>query len=370
MRTIFHYGGWCRNYGDMAIQFAMQEKLIKFSEEPLNFIPIDLKLGHPLTMDDVDYMNGRGDLLIVGGGGMIMKGDGFDTESDWQFNISKECLHAIKIPIVIYGIGLNIFPYDNNGKLNKFAINHIKYTMDMASLISVRNGGTKNFLRDIGVSRHITVIPDPAMFVSSCNVKLPVNDDHYLIGINWAGDRTLERYENIDEMKQIEKITEVCKKILSLKGGGKVVWIPHVSKYDLFATSHFKSILGNDFLNIVDCFPMMYPEQYFHVPQLAGIYKKMDMVLAMRGHGNIISFGQGTRCIAYGDHQKVKFFSKEYDTYWLPSSCTEFALFASMLDLSLNGDFDRNTHAKVGILNQKIDDFNHEVLLQIKDWCN
>ena len=368
MRNIFHYGGWMRNYGDMTIQFAMQEKLISQSHEPLNFIPIDLKIGHAISMDDVNYMNDFGHMLIVGGGGMIMRGDGFATESDWQFNISKECLRAIKIPIVIYGIGLNIFPYDNDGELNRFAIDHLLHTMDLATLVSVRNVGTKKFLRSLGVTKEITVIPDPAMFVSSCNVKLPVGDYEYLIGINWAGDRTLQRYKNIDEKEEIEKIADVCAKLLKLKGGGKVVWIPHVSKYDLFPTSHFKAILGKDFLNIVDCFPNMYPEQYFHVPQLAGIYDKMDIVLAMRGHGNIISFGQGTRCIAYGDHQKVKFFSEECGTYWLPNSCSDFALFGSMLNLSIDEDFDRIVHAKVGVLEQKIDDFNHNLLPHILGW--
>jgi hypothetical protein len=112
MKTIYHYLGYSRNYGDMAIQYSMQHHLQLLSPEPLNFIPIDMKQSTPIDDYLVDQINQNGDALIIGGGGLVMRGDGFDTESGWQFNIKPKTLAKLKVPLIIYAIGYNKFPLE------------------------------------------------------------------------------------------------------------------------------------------------------------------------------------------------------------------------------------------------------------------
>ncbi len=360
MKTIFHYGGWSRNYGDMSIQHGMINKLMSISKYSLNFVPIDLKESNELSFEDVDYINQHGDALIVGGGGMIMRGDGIDTVSGWQFNISLDNLARLKIPLIIYGIGLNVFPYERD--LEEKALEHLYHTALKSNLFSVRNEGTKTFLRDIGIHSKIKIIPDPGMFIKPYDISLPFNKSDYLIGICWAGDRYIKRFKTVHVINEIEKISEVCKRILEVKGGGKVVWIPHVSIYDLQAAFSFREFLKDDFFDVSEHYPNMYPERYFYIQQLAGIYKRMNIVISLRGHGNIISFGQCTKCIAYGDHKKVQFFSEEVVTPYLKSSCTENELFEEMLKLSDDRLFDMTTRGKILDLNNYIMNFNQEIL--------
>lgn len=370
MKTIFHYNAASRNYGDMAVKHGIISSLISISKYPLNFISIDLKQSYELNTENIDYINQHGDAFIVGGGGLIMKGDGFDTISGWQFNISLDNLAKLKIPLIIYGIGLNVFPYDEN-PLEEKAKEHLNHTALKSNLFSVRNQGTKTFLRDIGIEKKIKVIPDPAMFINPYDVKLPFDKDEYLIGICWAGDRYSQRFKDVDIIDEIKKIAEACKCLLEVKGGGKVVWIPHVSRYDLYAALEFKQILGDNFFDISEYYPQMYPEKYFYVQQLAGIYKRMNMVISLRGHGNIISFGQRTRCIAYGDHKKVQFFSEEVLSPCVKSSCTQSDLFEAMLKLSNHLTFDMITRQKLLDLNNHIMTFNQKILKVIgASWIN
>ncbi len=360
MKTIFHYNASSRNYGDMTVQHGIAFSLSAISKESLNFISIDLKAGNPLTIDDIYYMNSFGHALIVGGGGLIMKGDGFDTESGWQFNIDIELLKHIRIPIIIYAIGLNEFPYDTG--FPEKIYDHLRETMRIAKLVSVRNSGTRKFLKDIEVFKKIDVIPDPAMFVERFDLSLPFPNDDYLIGINWAGDRIKQRYKNTNKFDDIQKIAKACQRFLEFKGGGKVVWIPHVAVYDIHDAHVFRDILKEAFFDISELYPHLYPEQYFYVPQILGIYKRMNMVIAMRGHGNIFSFGQGTRCIAYGDHKKVEFFSREVSTPCLKTSCTEYELYNCMVSLESNQEYVNIVKLRRKDLYQDLLNFNVRIL--------
>ncbi len=361
MKTIFHYNAASRNYGDMAVTHGIRSSLSAISKESLNFISIDLKAGNALTLDDVKYMNMFGHALIIGGGGLIMRGDGFVTESGWQFNIDIEFLKYINIPIIIYAIGLNRFPYDDIGLPEK-AFDHLRMTMNKAKLISVRNSGTIKFLKDILVFKKIDIIPDPAMFVERFDLSLPFPNDDYLIGINWAGDRIKQRYQNMNKFDDLQKIAKACKRFLEFKDGGKVVWIPHVATYDLTDIFFFRDILKDAFFDISELYPHLYPEQYFYVPQILGIYKRMNMVIAMRGHGNIFSFGQLTRCIAYGDHKKVEFFSKEVNAPCLKTSCTEDDLYKKMTALDDDKEFVNKTKQRRSDLYQDLLNFNVRIL--------
>jgi polysaccharide pyruvyl transferase WcaK-like protein len=264
-------------------------------------------------------MNEVGSLFIVGGGGLLMKGDGFDTVSGWQFNIELSTLSELKIPLIIYGIGYNRF--EGDPEFSEDTINHIKATKKKSTLFSVRDKGTRTELEKLGIVE-VSVIPDAAMFCDSIKIALPgIEPDDFCIGLNWAGDREDQRFPNKDKSKVIK---ELCNNLLRFSRQYKqvkVVMIPHVSKYDHKIAWVFKEYLGDIFYDLATGVPWLYPETLINVPFLAGIYRRMDIVIGMRGHANIIPFGQGTRTIAFGDHIKNQFFAQQISAPCIKNDC-------------------------------------------------
>lgn len=321
MKTIYHYGGWGRNYGDLAIQASMMAMLQEKSSEGLNFIPIDLKQNIPLHADLIDIINMKGDMLLVGGGGLLMPGDGFRTRSGWQFNISLEDLSKLMVPLVVYGIGYNLFPGDEE-VFDVPTFEHIKATYETAELFSVRDSGTRDWLKgNVGVDTD--VIPDPAMFCPHAFSRpAGLAADHFYIGLNWAGDRGNQRFPPDGSARNvIKEVAHVLSAFLRVKGGGKVVYIPHVGIYDGAWADDFEACLGDNFYNVAEGIPWLFPESLVQVPLFVGIYAHMDIVVGMRGHSNIIPFGLGIPAIGFGNHMKNQFFAKSIGGTTIGNDC-------------------------------------------------
>lgn len=314
MKRIYHvHGGTFRNYGDMAIKHSMQSNLSAQSSIPLQFIDIDLKNNQAITEEMVDVINQTGDMLLVGGGGLIMSGDGFDTRSGWQFNISEEDLCKLRVPLVIYGAGYNVFPGD---VLSDRAKSHIHMTAQKAELFSCRDESSK-----LAIQIHadleafdISVIPDPAMFVDVVDVELPgLTQQDFLIGVSLAGDRLEKRFTDPGTWNNFVEILCYHLKNTCEFFGGKVLFIPHISEYDIKLESFFRALLPEEmFYSVSENMPWLYPESVVHVPTIAGIYSQLQLCLGMRGHSLIIPYGQETSVIGLSTHNKVDMFCQEY----------------------------------------------------------
>ena len=103
MKKIYHVGGWHRNYGDFALQLGEMRMLRAASQEPLEFIPVNCQTTR-FHRDLINLINDDGDLLLVGGGGMVFHRPEDDSQSGWQFNISLEDLERLSVPMVVYGM--------------------------------------------------------------------------------------------------------------------------------------------------------------------------------------------------------------------------------------------------------------------------
>lgn len=311
MKTLFHYVGNSRNYGDMAIKASMNYYLNLLAEEPINIIDINLKQAKAINKEHIEYMNDIGAGFIVGGGGLFMRGDGFDTKSGWQLNIEKRDLRRLRIPLCLFAIGYNVFPYDTHG-LPKKALEHINYTLCKASVTSVRDTGTLNMLKQLRLQTDgITVCPDPALFATPQPITIPgTKPDEFLIGLNWAGDRINDRFLEGDEATVIYRLCEALKRLCQ-KYKARVVNLPHVHIYDGRRSWVFKRELGELFIDLVERVPWLYPEQQHNTPFFIGAYKRMNFILGMRGHSNILSFALGKPYIGIGDHKKNQFFNTD-----------------------------------------------------------
>jgi|TARA_R110000803_G_scaffold210841_1_gene284318 hypothetical protein len=306
MFDIYHYAGGGRNWGDLALIYGMQCGLQNAARgRPLRFINLDLKQAIPIADDTVKLIN-QGDMLLVGGGGLVMRGDGFSTDSGWQFNISLPNLADIEVPIVVYGIGYNNFPYED--PLSDQVWEHLRIVQNRAALFSVRDQGTKQVLMQHGL-KDMDVIPDPATSLPTVDTGLFLGDCSLAVGVNWAGDRQGLRSKGTME-DDIRAFCSLLSGFLETVEGSKAFFIPHVN-YDILAYEYFKKCMPGKIENIIDIMPELWPESFARVPLFADVYSKMDLVIGMRGHSLIIPFGQGTPIVGYGQHTKLDFFAAE-----------------------------------------------------------
>lgn len=283
------------------------------ASRPLQFVGVDNQRTW-FHRDLIDKLNDEADLLLLGGGGFIFHRPEDNSHSGWQFNVRIEDVPRIKVPIVVYAIGYNKFPFDDGGFLDVLN-DHLKIVHEKSALFSVRNSGTRDELERRGLDAgKIEIVPDPAMFTPMRSPSLPMlRKDEVAIGLNWAGDRPGFRWGDEAGTRQkraIETIAKSLHRVLKQRRG-KVVLLPHIVDIDEEALPVLREILGDNVLNLRDIYPGMYPPATVQAPFLAGAYKKMDVVLGMRGHANIIPFGVGTPCIAVGHHPKNRYFLNE-----------------------------------------------------------
>lgn len=313
-KTIWHVGGWNRNYGDFAIQAGLQRMLRRVAAQPLIFVPVDCQQTwfHPAL---IDRMNAEADLLLVGGGGMVFNRPEDDSHSGWQFNIAMDDLARVDVPLVVHGIGFNQFAYDRSGfrpQMNE----HLCRTQETAALFSTRNEGTRAELMRRGLDgASIPVLPDSGMFVDPSPIAVPGSDmGGVTIGVNWAGDRVEQRWPGDPEdtaAAVARSLAEALRDVLSARGGGRVLWVPHLMEIDRHARPVFEEVLGASLIDLEREMAHIYPPSLYQVPFLADIYRQCDLVIGMRGHANIIPFGVGTRVIGIGSHNKNRFFLEE-----------------------------------------------------------
>lgn len=328
MVAIAHYVGLGRNYGDMALAYCMHKLFSEVYNQSF-VIPYDLKRNSVLTPQVVSAINRQSHMLVVGGGGLLMPGDGFDTASGWQFNISEESLDQLKVPLVCYAVGYNEFPHNTN-KMTKEAWDHVRKTIDKSVSFTVRDKATQQKILD-NCDREVELMPDPALVapqhnLPSANDILGVDEDATVIGLSLAGDRMDQRFADVGSVPTF--LTKLINELISLLDSDPrmvLVGIPHVSRYDLGVTTDVcasvaEAVGKHRVIDLPLHAPWMYPENYFSVPSLYAVYKRCDTVIGMRGHSNLIPYAVGTPFVALGEHVKNDSFAREVGCPTVPNS--------------------------------------------------
>ncbi|MFA5072274.1 MAG: polysaccharide pyruvyl transferase family protein, partial [Nitrospirota bacterium] len=308
-KIIWHVGAWAGNFGDSVIQRSIAEHVRAVAPYEIEFKYINCQTTE-FTDALIAEMNEQADLLLLGGGGLIFFRPQDNSKSGWQFNIDKTLLDKIQIPFVVHGIGYNRFEYDRNdfpSELNE----HLRKTVEKATLFSVRNTGTKNELIRRGCDgSKIEVIPDSGMFLEAEPIKIPgLRADKLKIAINWTTDREEQTFpQPWKEQKErfITNLIGLCTYLVK-KQNAQIVYVGHMGMdFDREIITRLK-VLEEHLLVIDEVLPDLYPGRYEQARKLAGIYQQMDLVLGMRGHANIIAFGQHVPFIPIGSHRKNRY---------------------------------------------------------------
>ncbi|HEV2930528.1 MAG TPA: hypothetical protein VGW74_17730, partial [Propionibacteriaceae bacterium] len=97
------------NYGDTLLFEAVKETFNGFRGGECFEIYDSRPLRDPVGPSLVDYLTTDFDAVVVGGGGLFLRGSHAKPRSGWQWNISLDQLRRLKPPLVIYSVGNNRF---------------------------------------------------------------------------------------------------------------------------------------------------------------------------------------------------------------------------------------------------------------------
>ena len=376
-KTIWHVGGYNRNYGDFVLLESIRENLEKISDIPLNFVNIDCQSTH-FFEELIDEMNEKADMIIIGGGGFIMNRHEDNSLSGWQWSIKNEDIKKIKIPIIVYGIGYNKFHYDNRG-FKENMNDSLKITLESSKLFSVRNSGTKKELKSRALNENkIMVISDPGMFITPLKIKSELlNTNKMLVGLNFVSDRPHYTFPGNFRKSQksfYNELLKVCKYLIKTKNA-LIINLDHIPELDVEVNKLFEKELGKSNYKVLSKeVPHIYPPSLVNSHFLAYFYQCMDLVIGMRGHSNIISFGMGTPFISIGSHNKNRFFLKDIneEKYLIDirnfEKNVKYDIIVQKIENLLNDTYYRNRvkNKKSKLLNEFLA-FNEKIIRELKE---
>ena len=286
MRILHTY---CLNYnlGDYALGIGLKSMLRKH-------LPVDL-IGETNIQGRVfdeyyinEVVNKRYDLLVIGGGGII---HGRHWPNGWFWLIEKDLIKKIKIPFIVYGVGVNY--WIEEGGIPAKAVTHLKETIKYALHFSVRNDGSaKRFEQQIGITPDI--VPDPGFHVNlNTNYSKYIKEPYIIIQL--ANDKPEKRFGNSANKADFVNNMRIVVKNLSKEY--KIIFAPHV-----FEDIELSAIISEGIENT-----SVWDFGYFafdHSYEAIGFYKYAEFVIAMRGHGQIIPIGFSTPVISLENHPK------------------------------------------------------------------
>lgn len=294
---IVHIGVYDRNIGDN-IAISNLQRSLHYYVPNVEILGFDLQhlwnKRNSLTYYRAlynDWVNKGIDAIVVGGGGLIEYG-GYETyHSGWKLPFWEESLNFTKIPIFFYGVGVNIFrggiEYSSKAK------EALQSTIDHSKAFGIRNDGSYNKLKDwIGVNTDkVDIVPDPGLLhldrfgierknsVTALGLQPAINQSR---GIN--NNRFLTD-DNLNTIKEHFKDT---------------LSYPHTIKDFQF---------GDPIISLGK-----FKEKYKTFENLDLFLKKythIDHIVAMRGHGQMITIGLNIPGIYLSTQDKVRDFSYE-----------------------------------------------------------
>ena len=234
--------------------------------------------------------------LVIGGGGLFLPDTNSNSISGWQWAISKEQLDQIHRPIYVYSVGYNYFKGQEPGDI---FVDSLHYLVKKSTFFGLRNMGSVEVIRRLlpdGLSSKIVFQPCTTTLIRKLfKHEMPKKKETGSIAINMAFDRLDLRYgKSVDLiLKQVAKAI----RIIETKGY-KIFYVCHCWDDDKFLPYLREKNIKYVLVDLSRQFPM---EAYL-------FYNKMDVVLGMRGHAQMIPFGLNCEIISLGTHDKMKWF--------------------------------------------------------------
>lgn len=292
---ILHIGAYGRNIGDTIALFNARKCWDDLNPN-IEWITSDIgQFWNPYVNKNqiirfFQHIEKEGyDAILFGGGGLVEYGGYENNASGWKLPFNKEIITSINIPVFFHAVGVNIFrggiEYSDKAK------KALQETIDHSGGFSVRNDGSFEKMRDwIGLDvTNVDVIADPGMMYLEGFVdkKQSVVVGGIQPAFNGSEGINRNRFKSKENIDFIDNFTK------------DMICYPHVMKdYDrlkakpIVDREEFRKLVKSDDVN-----------------DFLQLYKNIDYVIAMRGHGQLITVGMGLPGLYFTTQDKVRDFS-------------------------------------------------------------
>ena len=247
----------------------------------------------------IDEINHK-DVLIIGGGGLLLPDTNKNDISGWQWAISDKQIEKIKIPIIIYAIGYNYFKGQARTRLFE---ENIKILIDKAKFIGMRNNGSVNVIKEMLPDRlkdKIVYQPCPTTVINKI-FDIPPKKSQKKIAVNVAFDRLEKRFESHNILLILDEIAQAIKEISIW--GYKIILVLHCNSDSIFSLFLNHRNIDYEIVNLSYSLPN----------EIIQFYNETELTIGMRGHSQMIPFGVNGRILSLVTHQKMKWFLEDID---------------------------------------------------------
>jgi polysaccharide pyruvyl transferase WcaK-like protein len=348
------------NIGDTIAIQAIRNRMEKYYGEPIEWKDIDLIKTFARHKNDVSKSKStlskitkEVDLLIVGGCGLIEGANWNKTKTGWKLPFNSKTLKGVHCPMVSFAIGANFFRgMDTLTPAGKAGLNDF---IDRCDLFSVRNDGSYETLRKMGFKQEkLEEVPDGGIIYDQDRIKEDL-DEIKLVAFN-------PTYNNSAQINKRRGITPgVRKKIGEFFKSTKGVYLPHTPKaYKgwkgewLASQTRLKSGLKA-------------PNVDAYIDEF---YNKVDALVPMHGHGQLVAFGKNVPFITLATQDKNSDFCKKYSLtdYMIDSKNSKWVdnLFKLVEKLQSDEQYLKNwyeiRHLHYGNIVETFDDYTKRVI--------
>ena len=284
------------NAGDNILVTSLRDEIDKFSNKSYVYVHRNVR---DKISDEVISIANQTKCIIIGGGGLFLKDTNANEISGWQFPISINSIDKIKVPLFLVAVGYNRFR--NQDDFEPYFKDNINKIAEKSIFIGLRNNGSikalKNYV-DPKYHNKLIYYPCATTLLSKIYTIPKFNYKEKFIAVNCAFDRETMRFGNKKDYI-LNSIANVLKKFSK---DYKIKFYRHMYTDEKILPYFDNAKIEYE---IVDLFQNIGTEKFLEY------YSSPELVLAFRGHAQLIPFGCNTPTLSIISHDKLQWFLED-----------------------------------------------------------
>ncbi len=260
-------------------------------------------LWDEVTPQIVQRLNSRARGIVIGGGGLLLRDTNPNPQSGWQWHCSTLLMRQIAVPIIVFAIGYNRF----RGQEDFAPVfrENITQLVSQSAFFSLRNYGSICALHDyLPPELHEKIFYQPCpttvlrYFYPDYESALFAPDTPPRLALNVAFDRHQLRFAGRED----EILTSIARAMRRAADQG---WEIHLVLHSRDGDHVIPWLLRE---NVPYQITTLIGRP---VNEILSFYQQISLAVGMRGHSQMIPFGQGVPIISLISHDKLRYFLED-----------------------------------------------------------
>ncbi|NUW68975.1 polysaccharide pyruvyl transferase family protein [Vibrio coralliilyticus] len=322
--NVLHVASFTGNIGDNANHTGFRNNFSKHLDVVINYTEFEIRQifwKHKSFDENFVTLANQHDLVVIGGGNYFELWVD-ESETGTSIDIKLELLKKIGTPIVFNALGVDPAQGATEEALKKFRA-FLDFAIESPTIkLSCRNDGSIKTLKELVGERYAKEfyhVPDSGFFTEVQDFYHPeLEKDKVNIVIQIAGDMIETRFPNNSDLDIgfEDFISGLANYIIRMQDGNvNFILVPHIFRDISVINKLLESLPDNIRRESVSVAPYLVGQK--GQDYIFDIYKKADLILAMRFHASVCGLGLGTPCIGLVNYRQIEELYNEIDLEYL-----------------------------------------------------